>query len=152
MFKIEGFGFQRADEMAKELGIGEEHPTRIEAGVLHILELESMNGHVFMDQNELMKKANRLLYQRQQRLTEEHFTERIKHLEEEDLLVSENNRAYLPHLYYSEEGIASQLKRIMDIEVEESFEESELLKIIGEMEEVEGLSYGEEQYEAIKKP
>lgn len=40
----------------------------------------------------------------------------------------------------------------MDIEVEESFEESELLKIIGEMEEVEGLSYGEEQYEAIKKP
>ncbi|MGP4071426.1 SF1B family DNA helicase RecD2 [Piscibacillus sp. B03] len=151
VFGIEGFGFQRADEMAKELGIGEDHPTRVEAGILHILEQESMNGHVYMDQDSLIRKTNRLLYQRQHLLTEEDFEERAKHLEEESLIVVENQRIYLPHLYFSEEGIASQLKRIMDINDEDSFDESELLKIIGELEETEGFAYGEEQYEAIKK-
>ncbi|WP_175614916.1 SF1B family DNA helicase RecD2 [Piscibacillus halophilus] len=151
VFTIEGFGFQRADEMAQEMGIGKEHPTRIEAGILHVLEQESMNGHVYIDQNNLLIKANKLLFQRKIQISEEQFKERIKYLEEEELIVVEDDRIYLPHLYYSEEGIASQIKRIMDVEEDEDFEESELLKVIGELEETEGFAYGEEQYEAIKK-
>ncbi|TFB24894.1 ATP-dependent RecD-like DNA helicase [Filobacillus milosensis] len=151
VFKIEGFGFQRADEIAQEMGIEKDHPTRIEAGILHVLEQESMNGHVYLEEEELLHNTNKLLYQRQQLLSVDILQTRFKSLEEEDLIVKEHSRIYLPHLYYSEEGIASQIKRIMDVNENEGFEESELLKIIGEIEENEGFAYGEEQYDAIKK-
>ncbi|RPF55538.1 SF1B family DNA helicase RecD2 [Aquisalibacillus elongatus] len=151
VFYVEGFGFQRADEMAKEMGIEKDHPTRIEAGILHALEQESMSGHVFMEKDNLIEQANKLLYQRQHLLTEEVIEPYLKSLEEEDLIVAEDTKVYLPHLYYSEEGIASQIKRIMDLETDDPVDESLLLKTIGDIEEREGFSYGEEQYEAIKK-
>ncbi|GEL77495.1 SF1B family DNA helicase RecD2 [Tenuibacillus multivorans] len=151
VFEIEGFGFQRADEIAQEMGIEKDHPNRIEAGILHVLEQESTNGHVYVDEDWLLNKVSKLLYQRQHVISEDDLQNHLQSLEDDNLIVKEDRRVYLPHLYFSEEGIASQIKRLMDVEEDDTFEESELLKIIGEIEESEGFSYGEEQFEAIKK-
>lgn len=151
VFTIEGFGFQRADDIAQSIGIEKNHPSRIQAGILHILELESLDGHVYVEEKNLINKTIKLLFPKQMDLIDENeILNHIQFLENEQAIVKENEKVYLPHLYYAEEGIASQLKRIMDLEVEEIYDESELLKIIGEIEEKEGIAYGEEQYEAIK--
>ncbi|MGM8214205.1 SF1B family DNA helicase RecD2 [Bacillaceae bacterium W0354] len=151
VFKIDGFGFQRADEIAQSIGIEKDHPERVQAGILHILELESMDGHVFVEQNDLIIKTNQILFPRQPfEHSDVDYDKYVEQLEQEQMIVKENNRIYLPQLYFAEEGIASQLKRIIDVNDEDTLDESELLKIIGDIEETEGFSYGEEQYEAIK--
>ena len=46
---VEGIGFARADDLGFQLGISGNHPDRIKAGCLYILEQECMqNGHVFV--------------------------------------------------------------------------------------------------------
>ncbi|WP_223154984.1 SF1B family DNA helicase RecD2 [Alkalibacillus aidingensis] len=151
VFDVEGFGFQRADEIAESMGIKDDHPTRVKAGVLHVLEKESLNGHVFVEEHVLLTQLNGLLYQGAQVEDQDSLVQHLQSLIEEDLVVQEQSRVYLPHLYYAEEGVASQLTRILEMEEEQSFNESELLKVIGEIEEQEGIAYGEEQYEAVKK-
>ncbi|PKR79081.1 ATP-dependent RecD-like DNA helicase [Halalkalibacillus sediminis] len=151
VFTTEGFGFQRADEIAQSLGITHDHPTRIQAAVLHVLEQESSNGHVYVEENYLMEKVMKLLFQGISNTADLGVEDHFKALEEEDLIVKEDTRVYLPQLYYAEEGIASQLTRIIDAKEDETVDESSLLKALGEIEEQESLSYGEEQYEAIKK-
>nr|WP_289036755.1 ATP-dependent RecD-like DNA helicase [uncultured Allobacillus sp.] len=149
VFQIEGFGFQRADEIAQQIGIRKDHPTRIQAGILHVLEEESLNGHVFVYEKYLIRQASELLFSHG---TNGDFSFDIyfQSLIEESLLVKENDRIYLPQLYFAEEGIASQLARIQEVKEDATYAESELLKLIGDLEEREGISYGEEQYEAIK--
>ncbi len=150
VFQIEGFGFQRADEIAGQIGIRNDHPTRIQAGILHILEKESSSGHVFVMKDHLIRQASDLLFPNEPN-TDVSLDEPLESLAAETLIVIENDRIYLPQLYFAEEGIASQLARIHEVKDEVHYEESELLKIIGDLEEREGISYGEEQYDAIKK-
>ena len=42
-----GVSFAQADVIAAELGIMEDSPTRIEAGVIYVLEHNTGNGHVY---------------------------------------------------------------------------------------------------------
>src|SRR5690606_5250650 len=58
---------------------------------------------------------------------------------------------YLPSLYYAEDGFASSIKRIIMQQVEEETTLADLMKIIGQIEEEEVLSYGKEQFAAIEK-
>ncbi|WP_017185313.1 ATP-dependent RecD-like DNA helicase [Alkalibacillus haloalkaliphilus] len=151
VFDVEGFGFQRADEIAEAIGIKDEHPTRIQAGVLHVLDQQSSNGHVYVEIEQLLKQLNSLLYQGRSHENDETLEQHLKFLTDEELIVQEDDRVYLPQLYFAEEGVASQLTRILATEQDASYDESELLKVIGDIEEQEGIAYGEEQYEAVKK-
>ncbi|WP_411953519.1 ATP-dependent RecD-like DNA helicase [Alkalibacillus sp. S2W] len=151
VFHVDGFGFQRADEIAKSLGIIDEHPTRVQAGILHVLDEEASNGHVYTELAPLIDRLNQLLFQGQVIEDAESLLDHLNHLVEESLVVLENQRLYLPQLYFAEEGVASQLTRLLETEEEVSYDESELLATIGEIEEQEGIAYGEEQYEAVKK-
>ncbi len=54
-------------------------------------------------------------------------------------------------LYYAEDQFSSHIKRILSKEIETDVTDAELMKLIGEIEEEESLSYGEEQFEAIKR-
>ena len=59
---VEGIGFARADDLGFQLGISGNHPDRIKAGCLYILEQECMqNGHVFVLAEDLLVKVQRLI-------------------------------------------------------------------------------------------
>src|SRR5690625_6536984 len=62
-----------------------------------------------------------------------------------------DDNVYLPSLYYSEVGFAQSLKRVMSKPIEDQTTLAELMKIIGDLEETEILSYGKEQFEAINQ-
>ncbi|MCS0543325.1 ATP-dependent RecD-like DNA helicase, partial [Aeromonas veronii] len=52
---IEGIGFGRADELGRQLGISGNHPDRIKAGCLYILEQDSLqDGHVYLSVEDLI--------------------------------------------------------------------------------------------------
>ncbi len=51
--EIHGIGFQTADAMAAKLGFAQDHPLRIQAGCLYLLQKASDDGHVFLPQSRL---------------------------------------------------------------------------------------------------
>lgn len=58
---IWGIGFKTADIIAKKLGVGENSPDRIEAGITHTLKEMSNEGHVYSPETELLRRAADLL-------------------------------------------------------------------------------------------
>jgi exodeoxyribonuclease V alpha subunit len=54
---VPGIGFIVADRIAQGMGIGRDSPLRIQAGVLHVLESLSDEGHVFFPADELAARA-----------------------------------------------------------------------------------------------
>lgn len=150
---IEGIGFGRADELGAQLGLTGAHPDRIKAACLYTLESESIQaGHVYLDASNILERVKKLLEENQPDYIE--FTdispELIK-LAEESKIVIEEQRIYLPSLYFSEKGIVSHIKRIMaHSEYEDQFPESEFLLALGKLEERLGVQYAPTQKEAIQ--
>ncbi|QHS22857.1 ATP-dependent RecD-like DNA helicase [Virgibacillus sp. MSP4-1] len=151
VFEVEGFGFRRADNIAKMIGIAGDHPARIQAGCIHILQKQSQFGHVYEYLGQLCDDVRKLLNETEPSVTNDLVEQKMIELSEERYLIIEDDRVYLPSLYFSEEGVSSQLKRIMDVELDGEFVQADILKALGEIEEKETISYGREQYEAIEQ-
>ncbi|SDI93560.1 SF1B family DNA helicase RecD2 [Salimicrobium halophilum] len=151
VFTVEGFGFHRADELAKQQDLTDDHPTRIRAGCLYSLHQNLQAGHVYLPLETCILEMEQLLQTSgKETLTYEKLAEEITHLGEEKFVFIEEDRIYLPSLYFAENGFTSQVDRIISEEVEVEFTQADLLKVIGAIEEEETMSYGKEQFEAIE--
>lgn len=58
---IYGVGFKTADRIARNLGLPNEHPSRIEAGNIFVLNELVQEGHVYLPVVELIERASNLL-------------------------------------------------------------------------------------------
>jgi len=58
---IYGVGFKTADRIAQDLGLPGDHPSRIEAGLLYVLNQFTDDGSVFAPRQELLDRAQELL-------------------------------------------------------------------------------------------
>ncbi|WP_163537848.1 ATP-dependent RecD-like DNA helicase [Gracilibacillus sp. YIM 98692] len=150
VFEVEGFGFLRADQIAQQNGLSLDHPTRIQAACIYILQNSIQNGHVFLPLDVLLTEMDQLLEGELNEIAVDKMTEQIVELNKEKQIIVSEQKAYLPSLYYSETGFCAQIKRITDKKITRSFTDADLLKIVGDLEEEESLSYGKEQYQAIE--
>ena len=150
---IEGIGFGRADELGYQLGIGGNHPDRIKAGCLYMLETEChQEGHTYIEAKQLLQNVQQLLEENKRDSIEfQDISTGILSLEEEGKLVIEDQRIYSPSLYYSEKGIATNIKRILSqTEYSDAFPESEFLLALGELEERLQVEYAPAQKDGIQ--
>ncbi|EFI83599.1 helicase, RecD/TraA family [Listeria grayi DSM 20601] len=151
---VRGIGFQRADELGRKLGLSGAHPDRIRAGLLYTMDQISMQqGHVYMEEEPLIQEVIHLLQESEPvTISHEEVAKELLVLAEEQKLIRENTRIYLPSLYFAESGFAYHVKRIMkQTEYAEQFPESEFLLALGELEERLQVSFGETQKEAIRQ-
>lgn len=58
---IWGIGFKTADRIARALGLAEDSPERIRAGITHVLGEATDDGHVFLPEDDLIGAATALL-------------------------------------------------------------------------------------------
>ncbi|MBS4209006.1 ATP-dependent RecD-like DNA helicase [Bacillus sp. FJAT-50079] len=150
---VEGIGFGRADELGSQMGIKGNHPDRIKAGCLYVLEQECMqNGHVYVDAVDMLENVKQLLEASQPiDIPFQDISQELIKLEEEGKVVGENKRVYMPSLYFSEKGIVTNLQRIMEqTEYTDQFPESEFLLALGDLEDRLGVHYAPSQKEAIQ--
>ncbi len=149
VFDIEGFGFQTADRIARSNGISMTHPNRIGAGCIFVLQRSVQDGHVYLPLEHCVSKVHQLLglYQ----IKQDVIVDRLEQLNGEKKVIIVNGNVYLPSLYYAEDGFVAHLDRIMKKPIETETTLAELMKITGEIEEEEILSYGKEQFNAIEK-
>ncbi|WP_042146099.1 ATP-dependent RecD-like DNA helicase [Paucisalibacillus sp. EB02] len=151
VFDIEGFGFRTADEIARKNGISLSSPNRIGAGCIYILQKSVLEGHVFLPLGMCLDEVLNLLQNPEKPLTEEQLTNVLEELNKEKKIILFQGNVYLPSLYYAEDGFASSIKRIITHQVEDETTLADLMKIIGQIEEEEVLSYGKEQFSAIEQ-
>ncbi len=60
--RIRGIGFDRADRIARSLGLAQNHPERIRAGVIHTMKYNAVsNGHVYLPRDKMLAVAAELL-------------------------------------------------------------------------------------------
>ncbi|WP_039238229.1 SF1B family DNA helicase RecD2 [Bacillus thermotolerans] len=150
---IEGIGFGRADELGAQIGIDGEHPDRLKAGILFTLEQRCLKeGHCYLEAEPLLKEVKSLLEKSGKgQVSFEAIAEQLIALEKEEKVVGENDRVFLPSLYFSEKGLVSNIARLLSqTQYEDQFPESEFLLALGELEERINVQYAPSQKEAIQ--
>ncbi len=101
---IWGVGFKKADAIAQQLGFKKDSYRRIKAGIIFTLQDAGTEGHVYMPRNELIDKTVPLLD-----IPEEHVTYSLDHMVQENIIVSDRDRIYLPHYFHTEKSVARML-------------------------------------------
>ncbi|MYC13819.1 MAG: ATP-dependent RecD-like DNA helicase [Gemmatimonadetes bacterium] len=111
-----GIGFLTADRIAQKMGIPAHSDRRIQAGLLHVLnEAADKEGHVFLPEDALIESCAEALD-----VPVDAIPPCVAQLLSEELIIVDDKRVYLPHLYYAEQGAATrcyQLSQVQRIEL-----------------------------------
>ncbi|HEY9765137.1 MAG TPA: ATP-dependent RecD-like DNA helicase, partial [Chroococcales cyanobacterium] len=114
--EIWGIGFITADRIARALGVPEDDPGRIRAGLLYVLGQASEEGHAYLPGAELTKRLVESL-----KFPEALVPAAIASLTIDQLIVvepldgkEENDAIFLPGLYFCEVGIAKKISRALE--------------------------------------
>jgi len=123
---IYGIGFLTADRIARKLGMALDAPQRVQAGISYVLSQLADEGHVYAPQGELIARSAEILDVPVEMVVEgiealvaqgEVHREGITYPLLEELatgqLTREEQAVYLPPFYYSEIGVANQLRRML---------------------------------------
>jgi len=150
-FDIWGIGFLSADKLAAALGVARDAPARLEAGVRHVLDDESGNGHVFVPRARLAQKAAALLEQPEDGVTA--AIERLARAGEVaiDATVVDSPKdpaIYETLLYRAETALAAGLARLLDAPAPALSVEVD--KAIAWYEREAGIALARQQAEAVK--
>ncbi|MCM3762305.1 ATP-dependent RecD-like DNA helicase [Alkalihalobacillus oceani] len=148
---VEGIGFRRADQLGAAIGLTGNHPERIRAGCLFLLqELCLQEGHVFLNKETLCEEASRLLSSYDCRISAEEIDEQLLVMDEEGHVVEEEGRLYLKSLYFAEKGIVTSVRKLLSEDSKDEFPEAEFLKALGQLEEEMKIEYAPSQKTAIQ--
>jgi exodeoxyribonuclease V alpha subunit len=108
---IRGIGFATADQIASRLGIAQDDPSRLEAGILHTLSQALEKGHLFLPYDELMQNAANILKVERgllgQSFVKLHAGLKLT-IDEDD----QDKRVYLSSIYSLEQRAAQTLARL----------------------------------------
>ena len=142
---IEGVGFKTADEIAARIGIHTDSDYRIKSGLFYTLQQAVGEGHVYLPQEELLKRTGQLLE------VEIHDIE--KHVMdlciERKTVMKENDgeiRVYPAHYYYLELNTA---KMLHDLDIDCDMPEELMEKRLQRVEKSENIELDPMQHRAV---
>lgn len=142
---IKGVGFKKADEVALKLGLPADSEFRIASAINAALEDAATEGHTFLPEDNLV---HTLMTDRYINLQDEDKIRATLHNEiYTDAVVTEDGEAALPKYYHAEKTIAQRITDIRrkGLRIPSAEPDAERLRALT------GLSYSDEQTEAIRK-
>ena len=104
-----GFGFLTADSIARKIGVPADSPERARAGLLYYLSKMSEEGHCYVDDSELLMRAQSVLD-----ISIEKLADSLEAMVADGSVVREDGRVYLRDLYNAEKSTARRLMAIAD--------------------------------------
>jgi exodeoxyribonuclease V alpha subunit len=111
--EIWGVGFATADRIARSVGIGPDDPSRLEAGLLHLLNAATDDGHLYLPREMLLERGRELLD-----CGEQVLELALERLEYEGEVTSEPCGAevavYARRLYEVEQEVAGRLRALAE--------------------------------------
>lgn len=144
---IEGVGFRTADEIAARVGIRTDSDFRIRSGILYALLQASGEGHTYLPQEELTRRAAELLA-----VAPEYIEKHYMDLAIERKIImkqqGEQTQIYAASFYYMEANVATMLKRL---NVSYDVSDSEIEQRIHAIEKQTKMELDEHQVIAVKE-
>lgn len=143
---IHGIGFKTADVIAGRLGIAPDSLIRAQAGVRHVLQELSGDGHCAATQDTLIKESVKLL-EIDEAILEEAIREEVT---QENLVPEEIDGVpclFLTALHRAEQGVANSVRRILS--GEPPWGKIDVEKALPWVEEKTGLSLSQSQKDAV---
>ncbi|MEA3344892.1 MAG: ATP-dependent RecD-like DNA helicase [Chloroflexota bacterium] len=131
---IYGIGFLTADKIARKLGMDTDAPQRVQAGISYVLSQLADEGHVYAPHGKLIAESVEILDVPAEMVAEgiealtargELHRENLTRPDDSDItyplleernageIAQEEQAIYLPPFYYSEIGVANQLRRML---------------------------------------
>ncbi|HCQ3348190.1 TPA: ATP-dependent RecD-like DNA helicase, partial [Staphylococcus aureus] len=148
-----GIGFNKADQLARNIGIAYNDNERLKAALLYTLEEECIKqGHTYLPINVVIDLTVDVLnYQDEEVIEPEKLDEMLQYLNEEKRLIIDNEQVAIPSLYYSEIKSVQNLFRIKTHTNKlTEIEQSDLQMHIGEIEDANQVNYAASQKEALQ--
>ena len=139
---IWGIGFKTADGIATKMGYEKNDLRRCKSGILYTLNQLSNEGHVYSEEEQLVKTASSLL-----EADEESIIGALNEMLANDDLKQDGEAIYLPPFYHSEIGTAKRLLNLMEAN-DNSKRPAFNLKAI---EKETGIEYDDVQIDAIRQ-
>lgn len=144
---VQGVGFKTADEIASKVGIHTDSDFRIRSGIFYVLLQSVTDGHVYLPQEELLRRTMQLLEVEicdiQKYLMDLAMEKKVILKEKEDGIW-----VYPAHYYYLELNTA---KMLHDLNVSYDIAEDAIEKRLRQIEEDAELSLDELQRTAVKE-
>lgn len=138
-------GFTKVDKIFLSSGGAKDDERRLKAAILYIIfTVCNMEGHTYLEYNDISKYMNRLL---KGTYAESELDNAIKKLIDESDLIEDNDRYYLEDLYNAEINISTRLKYLSH-QKDENYKN--LDKYIKECESIFNITYNDEQITSIK--
>ena len=141
---IWGIGFKTADGIAGKMGYEKNDPRRCKSGLTYTLSQLSDEGHVYAEQEQLLKSAMELL-----EADQEHIVMAMKEMVESEQLIMDGDVIYFPPFYYAEMGTANKLKTLMMTNV--ISKSAPIQPNISAISLKTGIEYDDVQVDAIKQ-
>jgi len=106
--EVHGFGFQRADLIARRMGLPIDHPRRIEACLVHLLREAEGMGHCYVPRAHLMRAAVQDLAG----VGGGRIAGGLNAIVEAGRVIDEDGRVYLPSTHAAELEVAAMVSRL----------------------------------------
>ena len=105
---IWGIGFKTADGIAGKMGYGKNDLRRCKSGIIYTLNQLANEGHVYAEEEQLVKAATDLL-----EAEEDSIRKALADMARTEDLKIEDGAIYLPPFYYAETGAANRLLALL---------------------------------------
>lgn len=140
---IWGIGFKTADGIASKMGYLKNDLRRCKSGINYTLSALSDEGHVYAEQEQLVKSAISLL-----EADEQSIRQALAEMVEGEELKTDGEAIYLPPFYYAEIGTTNRLLSLLgDSQAKDSGKECDIEEISSKT----GIQYDQVQIDAIRE-
>lgn len=140
---IWGIGFKTADGIANKMGYENNDPRRCKSGINYTLSELADEGHVYAEEEQLVKSAKELL-----QADEEPIRDAMSEMVQAEELKMDGDAIYLPPFYYAEVGTANRLLSLLEYKTANLFVKPFNIQ---EISKSSGIEYDEVQIQAIKQ-
>ena len=139
---IWGIGFKTADSIAAEMGYEKNDLRRCQSGLIYTLNQLANEGHVYAEEEQLVKAALELL-----EADEVPIREALTHMVQTEDLKLEDEAIYLPPFYFAEVGTTNRLLALLHASDQDFTKKMNVQALSKET----GIEYDEVQLQAIEE-
>ncbi|MDN5808873.1 MAG: ATP-dependent RecD-like DNA helicase, partial [Staphylococcus equorum] len=153
VYDVKGIGFNKADTLARNVGIQFNDDERLKAGLLYVLEEECIKqGHTYLPTNNVLEMTQDMLSQPPAEMIDaQQLINVLQDLVNDTKLIQQENEVAIPSLYYSElKSVQNLYRNFTHTNKLKEIEQSELLLEIGEIENRNEVTYADSQRDALQ--
>lgn len=143
--EVQGIGFLKADEIAKQVGIGSNSDYRVRSGIFYVLLRATNEGHMYLPQNVMIEQSQNLLGVDAETI-EHHMLDLCIDKKVYIKEINDEVRIYAAQNYFIEMNVARML---MDLNITYDVDENEISKKIGQLEDEDGIILDDMQKKAV---